>query len=561
MTPSPSSTAYLAAGAVLLFLLLYLAPLGQRPLIDPDETRYGEIPREMLASGDWVVPRLNGLRYFEKPPAGYWLSAASLAVFGENPFAVRLPSALATGLTALLLFLFIRHVTGNGRTALLAAMIQLSFLAVYVAGTFTVLDNLLVLWLTAGLIAAWFTVTEPRPRPALGWGLAAGAAFGLAFLTKGFLAFAVPTLVLVAWLLWEGRWRMLFSRGWPVLLAVVVIALPWAIMIHLREGDFWNYFFWEEHIRRFFSDTPQHGKPVYYFAMLLPALAFPWFALLPASLSGLRLPVGGDATKRSALRFLWLWLGLPFLFFSASSGKLATYILPCFPPLAGLTAIGLTRYFAAGRRRIFDFGVLFNTLLLTGVLAALLITQGFDVGFRLYGEGEGGTAALLCGGLVLALAASLFAFFDWWPPRKCVGVVLSLAPLLLVSHLVLPRRVAETKAPGLLLERHAGRVGPDTLLVSDGSRVRAAAWYFKRDDIYMLNRRELAYGLSYPDAAGRLLTAEGFTELLRRNAGRRPVVLVCKLPCVLDLDGQLPPGTERDRYGVFGVWRIPGTDE
>ncbi len=561
MSPSRSNITYLAAGAVLLYLLLYLAPLGERPLIDPDETRYGEIPREMLASGDWVVPRLNGLRYFEKPPAGYWLTAASLAVFGENPFAVRLPSALAAGLTALLLFFFIRHVTGNSRTALLAAMIQLSFLAVYVAGTFNILDNLLVLWLTAGLIAAWFTVTEPRPGHALGWGLAAGAAFGLAFLTKGFLAFAVPTLVLLAWLLWEGRWRMLFSRGWPLLLAVVVIALPWAIMIHLREGGFWNYFFWEEHIRRFFSATAQHEKPVYYFAMLLPALTFPWFALLPAALSGLRLPVGQEVTHRSVLRFLWLWLGLPFLFFSASSGKLATYILPCFPPLAGLTAIGLSRYFTAGRRRTFDFGVLFNTLMLVVVLAVLLITQGFDVGFRLYGEGEGGAVALLGGALVLALAASLFGFFDWWPPRKCAGVMLSLAPLLLVSHLVLPQRVAATKAPGPLLERHAGRVALDTLLVSDGSRVRAMAWYFKRDDIYMLNRRELAYGLSYPDAAGRLLDQADFSELLRRNAGRRPIILVCKLPCFPELEAQLPTGTEHDHFGIFGLWRIPGTNE
>ncbi len=561
MSPSGRSITYLAAGAVLLYLLLYLAPLGERPLIDPDETRYGEIPREMLVSGDWVVPRLNGLRYFEKPPAGYWLTAASLAVFGENPFAVRLPSALAAGLTALLLFLFIRHLTGSSRTALLAAMIQLSSLAVYVAGTFNILDNLLVLWLTAGLIAAWFTVTEPRPRHSLGWGLAAGVAFGLAFLTKGFLAFAVPTLVLVAWLLWEGRWRMLFSRGWPLLLAVVVIALPWAILIHLREDDFWNYFFWEEHIRRFFSATAQHGKPVYYFAMLLPALAFPWFALLPAALSGLRLPAGQDTTNRSALRFLWLWLGLPFLFFSVSSGKLATYILPCFPPLAGLIAIGLSRYFTAGRRRTFDFGVLFNTLTLAVVLAMLLITQGFDVGFRLYGEGEGGSFALLGGALVLALAASLFGFFDWWPPRKCAGVMLSLAPLLLVSHLVLPQRVAATKAPGLLLERHAGRVAPDTLLVSDGSRVRAMAWYFKRDDIYLLNRRELAYGLSYPDAAGRLLDQTDFSELLRRNTGRSPIILVCKLPCFPELAAQLPTGTEHDHFGIFGLWRIPGTDE
>jgi 4-amino-4-deoxy-L-arabinose transferase len=87
-----------------LFLLLYLLPLGARPVVIPDEARYAEIPREMLASRDWVVPRLDGLRYFEKPVLGYWLNALSTALFGQNAFAMRLPSAVSTGLSALCLF-------------------------------------------------------------------------------------------------------------------------------------------------------------------------------------------------------------------------------------------------------------------------------------------------------------------------------------------------------------------------------------------------------------------------------------------------------------------------
>ena len=99
---------YASAGLIVLFLLLYILPLGVRPIVIPDEARYCEIPREMLVSGDWVVPRLNGLRYFEKPVLGYWVTAASMALFGQNPFAARLPSAAATGLSALLLFLLVR---------------------------------------------------------------------------------------------------------------------------------------------------------------------------------------------------------------------------------------------------------------------------------------------------------------------------------------------------------------------------------------------------------------------------------------------------------------------
>ena len=85
---------------VALFLLIYILPLGVRPMVIPDETRYAEVPREMLASGDWVVPHLNGLRFFHKPPLGYWLNATSMMLFGENAFAVRLPSAMSVGISA-----------------------------------------------------------------------------------------------------------------------------------------------------------------------------------------------------------------------------------------------------------------------------------------------------------------------------------------------------------------------------------------------------------------------------------------------------------------------------
>ena len=108
---------------VAVFLVLYVLPLGVRPLVIPDETRYAEIPREMLVSGDWIVPRLNGLRYFEKPPLGYWLNAASMWLFGESAFAIRLPSAIAAGLTAVLLFVWARRFTDDGATPWLATTV------------------------------------------------------------------------------------------------------------------------------------------------------------------------------------------------------------------------------------------------------------------------------------------------------------------------------------------------------------------------------------------------------------------------------------------------------
>jgi hypothetical protein len=109
--------------AIGIFVLLYIVPLGIRPIILPDESRYAEIPREMIVSGDWIVPHLDGLRYFEKPVLGYWLNALSIKLFGENAFAVRFPSALATGISAFIVFMLVCRFTGDVTTAIAAALI------------------------------------------------------------------------------------------------------------------------------------------------------------------------------------------------------------------------------------------------------------------------------------------------------------------------------------------------------------------------------------------------------------------------------------------------------
>jgi len=551
-----SPTFVLGAAVVLFYLLFYFLPLGARPLIIPDEPRYAEIPREMLSSGDWVVPHLNGLRYFEKPPLGYWANAVSMTVFGENPFAVRLPSALAAGLTALLVFLFSGRVGANRRTALLAALIYLTFVEVYFVGTFAVLDNLLTLFLTAGIMAFYMAAGGTGPGEGRRYWLLAGVAFGLAFLTKGFLAFAVPVMVLGGWMLWQGQWRMLLTKSWLVLLAALVTALPWAVLIHLREADFWHYFFWIEHIQRFFADSAQHKAPFYYFLMYLPALAFPWIALAPAALAGLR-RAAGERRERPAIRLLWLWLLLPFLFFSASSGKLATYILPCFPPLAILTALGLSRYLAQRQRRLFNFGVVINAAMFLGLLATLLISQGLDVGFRGYGAGDGVRVAALAGVLALGVVSWLSALGGRRPAVLLLGGAVATIPLMLISHLAVPSRLLEQGAPSLLLDQHRDQVSADTILVCDGELVRAVTWYFKRDDIYLISRHELTYGLGYADAAHRFVDKQGFAALLDSNAGRRPVVVICERSCDGGVEELLPPNALKYDWGKFVSWHIP----
>jgi len=167
---------------MILFFAIYMATLDVPPLFAPDETRYAEIPREMLKTGNWITPKLNGMDYFEKPVLGYWATAISLFVFGENAWAVRFPSMAATGLAALMLYFFVGRLSDK-RHAVVTAFMYLSFLAVVVLGKISLLDILLNAFITGGLIF-FFLGHEPHERKRFLFLGTAGLFAGLAFYTK-----------------------------------------------------------------------------------------------------------------------------------------------------------------------------------------------------------------------------------------------------------------------------------------------------------------------------------------------------------------------------------------
>jgi 4-amino-4-deoxy-L-arabinose transferase len=189
------------------FLLLYILPLGVRPMIVPDETRYAEMGREMVETGNWIVPRIDGLRYFEKPILGYWLHALSIKLLGTNAYAVRLPSALAVGLSALILFFFVRRFTSDAVTAIAATVVFLTCLEVYGVGTFCVLDSIFSMFVTATMVLFFFAFTETHSSKKRIFLLSAGIACGLAFLTKGFLAFVIPAVAIIPFAIWQRRFK------------------------------------------------------------------------------------------------------------------------------------------------------------------------------------------------------------------------------------------------------------------------------------------------------------------------------------------------------------------
>ncbi len=311
-------------------LLLY--PCLNFRLLEPDEGRYAEIPREMLVLGDWIVPRLQGEPYLDKPPLLYWLIMASYSVFGVHDWAARIPTALAVHGTILTIYLFGCRLFGQRRA--LRGSLLLSIMPGLVGiGRLLNLDGLLTLWVTLGLFAGFRHVQPDRPRWAFAlWTLACG----LGVLTKGPIAVVLVIAPLIAWRGLNPERRT--PLGWPTwsafLAGVLAINIPWYIAISLREPTFIRYFFWQHNVQRFLTPF-DHLQPIWYYGPILLSCLLPaTFWIIPV-LRGL---ISGDAilaTRRSTeLSFCLLSCGFCILFFSLSGCKLPTYILPALPPLA-----------------------------------------------------------------------------------------------------------------------------------------------------------------------------------------------------------------------------------
>ncbi len=567
---------------IALFITAYILPLGARPLIIPDETRYAEVPREMIASGDWIAPHLNGMRYFEKPVLGYWVHAISIRLFGENNFAVRLPSPLTVGLSAILIFFLIyrslHHEEENydddyyynedeenhqdsikpNHISFLATFIFLVCFEVFGVGNTAVLDNLLALFLTATIVFFYFASESiPGSRSETIYLIFSGVACGLAFLTKGFLAFTVPILTLGAYLIWERRYRDLLHMSWLPLLTAVVVSLPWSIMIHFREPDFWNFFFWNEHVRRLLGGNAQHKETFFYYFIIAPGVIMPWTFVTPVAFSGIKERFRELGVEGRLIRLALCWLILPFILFSCASGKLLTYILPCFPPFAILMAFGLSQGLEKVRwRKSFDRGALFTAILFGLILLAFVSVQIVNAfGLRPYSQ----PWKLLLG--INALVAAIILFNISAQSRKKISkiILLGLAPWLLFMsvHFILPDLTIEKKAPGPLLEHFQQGLAPKTIIFTEKRLIRAVCWYLKRDDIYIVGRSgELEYGLTYKEDANRRMDLVSAAEFIRKHPGQ--AVLIARMKKLSEWSKYLPLPVKKVNNGAqgVGIWKF-----
>jgi len=488
--------------------VLWLATLGARPLFNTDEGRYAEIPRELLASGDWVIPHLNGVAYIEKPPLQYWATAVALKAFGDDEFAARLYTGLCALGTLVVVWLLAAR-WWDSEAAWRSAAALAGMMLFVTMGQLLTLDMSLTFYMTLALAA--FVLAQPRgpAQPRVGaepsvrgaglvtgrrWMLLAWLAVALGVLTKGPVAAAIPAAVLVLYSGYARDWapwrRLELAWGLPLFLGVTV---PWHWLAARRLPDFLEFFFVHEHLARYLTPSADREAPWWFFGAVFVLGSVPWTvsALRVVALSWRRQEPRGQF---DAGVFLWIWVVFIGAFFSLSDSKLIPYLLPAMPAVAVL--IGASPPRALRRDAALTAALTVSAalaLLSAGAFAPRFIENSERNQYFLMLAGPLREIALLLG--VAGTFVLLRCRRDLTRAVVFLGVGWCLAGLLL-------SRAAAAVAPiysGVVLARafEAQHVPGDVPLYSVGTYDQTLPFYVGRKVLLVAYRGELDFGLTH----------------------------------------------------------------
>jgi 4-amino-4-deoxy-L-arabinose transferase-like glycosyltransferase len=490
--------------AALAGTVVWFALLAGRPLFDPDEGRYAEIPREMLNGGDWVIPHLNALVYLEKPPLQYWLTALAFAGFGQSEFTARLCTGVAGFLSLVTVFLLGRKLWG-----LNAGLRALSYAAA--SALFVLLGHQLTLdmLLSLFLIAALGCLLMAQVRRAASdhwrfWMLGCWAAMALAVLTKGLIGVLIPAATLGCYVLWQRDWPLLrkLNLRWGLPL-FAVIAAPWFVLAAHENAQFLRFFFIREHVQRFLTPIEHRNEPWWFFVAVFIVGVMPWLpqagrALIQTPRS--RLPRGDF----DAPRMLWIWCVFVLVFFSLSDSKLIPYILPVVPALALLCASNE----AADSRR--------------SLMAGASLSLAFSAGLAVYAGGWWGSASgrpllllirpTLVGTIALLAFGALACFFCARRGRRRLALsALSAAWFLATGSVLVAADAAQAlfsaKDIALAVRRQveldgSGEVAAGVPIFAVKSYQQSLPFYLRRPVILVDYRDEFDLGLTQQPERG-----------------------------------------------------------
>jgi 4-amino-4-deoxy-L-arabinose transferase-like glycosyltransferase len=486
----------LARSRLLLLLLavtvIWFGNLDYRRLFHPDEGRYAEIPREMVATSDWVTPRLNGIKYFEKPPFQYWATAVAYRVFGETEWTSRLWTALSGLLTVLLVYAAAVRLFGRD-PGLYAALSLASSAGFVLAGHYNTLDMGLTFFLTLAMVAFLFAQRERQtPRGRALWMHVAWAAAAGAVLSKGLVGAVLPAGGLVAYTVLTrdfAVWRRLHLVTGVLLF--LALAAPWFVQVSLANPEFPRYFFIHEHFERFLTTVHYRDQPWWFFLPVLLLGLLPWTTLVPAAL-GQAWRVDAETRGFRARRFLLAYAAFILLFFSASSSKLEAYVLPMLPAIALPLGERLAALPASRLRGHLAFALLWG---LVALAAPTALRHFFPADSDPLPAAFDGW--LQAAGAVLAVGAAVGLYLTGRGRARSAIVATGLAALAASQLGNSGAEALSSARSGYdLAVKIAPLLRPDTPFYSFGMYEQTIPFYLKRKTTLVGSAEEMAFGLS-----------------------------------------------------------------
>ncbi len=404
--------------------------LGTMPLLDRDETRYAIMARGMIDRHDWVIPYLNNEPHPDKPPLFMWLVATSFKLFGVSEFSARLVPALM-GLGTLFTVYYLGTILWNPRTGFLAGLILLTSPGFFIPARFVITDMTLTFFTTLGITLILTGLQYKKPL----YYYLSYLAFSGAMITKGPVGIALPAIILFIYL-WKQKQISRIKEmqlGWGILI-ILILTLPWYLLANYRLPGYLYFFFIKENILRFLTTTHQRSGPLYYYIPVAVLGLFPWIWFLPVSLKRIKLNDRGVAWFEDAPRFFcFVWFAVGFIFFSLSSSKLPTYLLPYIAPVALLIANYWDREFSEPCSKIL-FTILMVFLCIPGIFLLILGMEfvKFDPQVHMVFSGP-----MYAEGILLLLMGILPFVFVKWKKVYWSFVTIALCNILLIIQLAL----------------------------------------------------------------------------------------------------------------------------
>ena len=494
----------------ILIISLFTIGLGDRPYSVPSESRYIEIGREMAESGDFVTPRLDYVKYFEKPALFYWVQAINTKLFGVSPFISRIPTALFAASLCLLTY-FLADMLYGGLAGWLSAAILATSLYMFALSRIVLLDVPESVFMVASLIFFLHAITKNEKSIYFAYIAAA-----CAVLTKGLIGIVLPAAVVFIWLLLTKKWKILTKiRLISGTILFLLMVLPWHILVASKNPEFNHFYFIHEHFERYLTPEAGRGKPIWFFSVTLLAGLFPWISFAPQAIVSFWKERKSDGNQL----FLVIWILFILIFFSLSHSQLFPYILPIFPPIAVIIAKYLLDAWENKPIKYFGVGVFFMLIALA-VMSVLpsILTQTLDPASKVMlaiKQGKDAVATLSIAALISA-GGLLVAYIQGQKKHIIITLLIVAATIAqLGDQVAASYNNDSTKEFSYIIKQ----------LHKDGDEVISYRSYYQDLPLYLARKvtvvewdgTELAFGGQHEDTSKWLINDKEFWQKWNKN--------------------------------------------